>query len=74
MSLQIDSLDNLGKGQHNERENKVIDPYSYAQLIVCIYAMKHGLIKISPQFGDCILYSYTLYMTELYEKYLYYKR
>lgn len=74
VSLQIDSLDNLGKGQHNERENKVIDPYSYAQLIVCIYAMKHGLIKISPQFGDCILYSYTLYMTELYEKYLYYKR
>lgn len=71
---KIYSLNVLEDEQSSEHVFASSEPYSYAQLVYCIYAMKDKMIKISPQFGDCLLYSYTLYMTELYEKYLHYKR
>lgn len=71
----ITTLDQLEKGGRKMgmwRSLRI--PYSYAELIHCIYAMENKTAELSPEFGNCILYSYTLYMTELYEKYLYYKR
>ena len=68
----LDQLEKGGRKMGMWRSLRI--PYSYAELIHCIYAMENKTAELSPEFGNCILYSYTLYMTELYEKYLYYKR
>lgn len=72
---QITPLDRLERGMRKNglwRNFRVT--YSYAELVYCIYAMKTKAAELSPEFGNCVLYSYTLHMTELYEKYLHYKR
>lgn len=49
-------------------------PYSYAELVHCLYHMSRDTGIRSRKLVCCELYSFTIYLTEIYQKYRFYKK
>lgn len=66
-SLEIEKIDKY------ILDNKDVE-YSYAELVHSIFHMTRGKEIYSKSLVSSILYSYTLYMTEIYTRYKWYKQ
>ena len=55
----------------NDKAKAVLNDviYSYSELLHRIYHMTRGKHKYSKEFVSCILYSHTIYMTDIYNRY-----